>query len=80
VVLLFNDMGAPSGDAGTDEHRRIQRAGDPHQKIGDRGVEIQVGTETFFLFHDVIDGGRNLVPSAVAADPAQRFSVPLNDG
>src|SRR5256885_1807565 len=36
--------------------------------------------ETLLLLHHMIDDGRNLVPPAVAADPAQRFGLLLHDG
>lgn len=79
VVLLFNNMSAPSGNARTDEQRRVEGSRNFHQEIGDRRIEIQVGMETFLLFHDMIDSRRNVVPSVIAAEPAQRFGVPLND-
>jgi hypothetical protein len=80
VVLLFDDMSAPSSNTRTYEQRRIERAGNRHQEIGDRCIEIEIGVETLLMLHDMVDGGRNFVPPVIAADSAQPFGLLLNDG
>src|SRR5690348_12417825 len=71
VILLFDDVGAPAGDARADEDRRIEFARDAHQEVGHGRIEVEIRIETFHLLHDTIDDGRNLKPTAVAAYPAQ---------
>src|SRR5215510_1335598 len=79
MVLLLDDMGAPSGDARTHKHRCVQLARNAYQEIGDGRIEIQIRVEPFLLLHHTVDGGSDLVPAGVTADPTQLVGVSLDD-
>src|SRR2546425_12114143 len=79
VVLLLDHVRAPAGDTRADEDRRVEIAGDPYQEVGHGSIEIQVWIETPFLLHDPVHDGGDVVPSRVAARPAQGLSMTLDD-
>ncbi len=60
--MLLHDVGAPAGDAGRDEDRRVLRHGNAHRVVRHAAGEIDVGEDAFFFVHDGLDFFADLEP------------------
>src|SRR6266446_3221899 len=67
VIELLDHVRGPAADAGDREYGSKHIFIDAQHVVGGSGVEIHVGVELLFRFHELLDFFRHLIPLRLSA-------------
>ena len=77
MIVLLDDVGAPSGDARERKDRGVQSGGETHETEHDGGVEVDIRAEVLFASHhffELFADGRATAVFRLVRSPSWRAS------